>query len=241
MNDIQLRKTARIPIALPIIYKTETSPEIPVKCLDINEGGICIPVSSEHQTDEEISLSIAIPNRGSINCKGQVSWIKSDRIGLRFTEIIDENRRKLVEFLTSLGRMQQLETIRNTEATLRNLKSSIEELEKSEEELRQLIELAGGKVTEKIHALASKLGGNIVIQQAIEKVREKLTGQLSNTKKELQNLPQIDQSDLKELSVCRYSRSPHFGSFCGIKYADFSEGKEWDERKCERKYSVNCV
>ncbi len=237
MSDAQLRKTPRLPVSLPVIYKTETSPEVPVKCFDMSEEGICIPVKGTYDAGEKISLSIAIPDEESINCKGEIRWAREGRAGLSFADVPEGDKEKLAGFLDSLQSVDKLqklgERINHIELTLCNLKGSVETVDESTAEVMQLFEDSEGKITEEIRIFCAKVTSNMAILRAIGKIKEKLTGELAAIRKEFQELASTEVG-LKQLAICKYQPSPHLGSFCGTKYVALSRGEEWAEEKCKQ-------
>ncbi len=240
MNDEKLRQSSRIPITLPVVYKSQTLPESAVKCFDLSKGGICIPVEGGCSVGESISLSIAIPNKGSISCKGEVAWISKDRVGLRFSDVSEESREKLAEFLDSFEAEEKsdkiIKRIEVIETTLYNLKAPLKTVNESVDKLVRLLEDSSGKVTDEIQTISGKVAGDMAISRVIEKLREKLVSELSDARREFQRIssPETTENDLKKLAVCDYKLSPYFGSFCGIKFVVLSEGEEWDQEKCEQ-------
>ncbi len=239
-SDIFSRTSLRVPIAVPVVYKTRTSPEFSVKSIDLTADGICVPAKEKYKAGEKIFMSIVIPGTELINCTGQVTWHGTDRIGVQFTSIPDSNRDKLIGFLNSFEKRNDLgeiaENVKCIEVALRNLKISRKEIDESMDELYGLFRNSSGKITDEIRDRAREAAISMVISQAAGELGKKLSGELSSVKKKFQLMTSsVDEKvDLKKLAICNFKPSMYYGSFCGVKFAALSEGETWDNTKCEQ-------
>ena len=199
-----------------------------------------MPAKEKPPAGEKIFISISIPGTELIDCKGKVAWHEADRIGVQFTSIPGSGRDKLIGFLNSFEKRNDLEEIaenvRCIETALGNLKISRREIDESMEELYGLFRDSSGKITDDIRNRGREAAISMVISQAAGELSKKLSGELSSAKKKFQLMTSsVDEKvDLKKLAICNFKPSRYYGSFCGVKFAALSEGETWDNTKCEQ-------
>ncbi len=72
--------------------------------INISLGGLCMECGRAIDQDQE--LSIILPTRPPLKVRGQVAWCRKDGLsyllGLRFTDLDQEQKKTLVEFISSL-------------------------------------------------------------------------------------------------------------------------------------------
>ncbi|MFQ5992098.1 MAG: TIGR02266 family protein [Nitrospiraceae bacterium] len=114
------RRTAeRAPLALKVRYVTTESRAFESLTAGIGGGGLFIESASPLPVGTEITLEFALPDQPleRLNAKGKVVWVrgKAERqvlfpgMGVEFTDIGDEARKRVAALVTSLNRNRQLD------------------------------------------------------------------------------------------------------------------------------------
>ncbi len=116
--DATRRNYPRASLALKVRYKTPDGKQLASVSRDIGGGGLFIetatPLSSE--TDLDLEVMMPDPPYETISAKGRIVWTRpySERsvflpgMGLQFTEITDEARRKILDLIERLNELRRV-------------------------------------------------------------------------------------------------------------------------------------
>lgn len=112
------RKLPRTPLAVKVWYRTPDGKHFESLTEGIGGGGLFIESSTQFPPGTEIEVEFSLPDRPTerLRAKGQVAWVrtKPERytffpgMGVKFTEIPENARERVMEVVQSLTQSRQL-------------------------------------------------------------------------------------------------------------------------------------
>jgi len=107
-----VRNYPRVPLAVKVKYQTPETRLFETLTGNIGGGGVFIEHSIPLQVGTHLAINLFLPDDRSepVQASGQVAWVRPERIGhgveagmgIRFTDISDTARNRLVRMVTSL-------------------------------------------------------------------------------------------------------------------------------------------
>ncbi len=100
------RKQARVPILAQFTGKSNTKNEVSYRVITISQGGMGFTDNFELNIGDEVDGQVSSPHFfQSINVKAEVIYAGQDGyIGLKFTQIPDEARAAIIEYIKKFGK-----------------------------------------------------------------------------------------------------------------------------------------
>ena len=100
------RKQPRVPILAQFTGKSNSKKEVSCRVITISQGGIGFTENFELKIGDEVEGQISSPHFfQSINLKAEVIYAGQDGyIGLKFTQIPDESRAAIIEYIKKFGK-----------------------------------------------------------------------------------------------------------------------------------------
>lgn len=100
------RKQARVPILAQFTGKSNNKDNVSYRVITISEGGLGFTENFELKIGDEVEGQISSPHFfQSINAKAEVIYAGQDGyIGLKFTQIPDEARAAIIEYIKKFGK-----------------------------------------------------------------------------------------------------------------------------------------
>ncbi|MBM4123921.1 MAG: TIGR02266 family protein [Nitrospira sp.] len=112
VHPVESRTHRRVSVLIRVQYRTPEGGKIDGRASGVSGGGLFIESTAPFPVGTKIALSFSLPNRQTewLEAKGVVAWVcpKADQytlfpgMGVKFTEISDKVRNRVVELIGSL-------------------------------------------------------------------------------------------------------------------------------------------
>lgn len=99
------RRSARVPLQVPVWLRIQNGPEIEGILLDVSETGMEVLSSRALCPSASIGFRFSVPNTVDVEGRGEVAWAQPNgQSGVRFADIAEQTNAKLKEWVASNAR-----------------------------------------------------------------------------------------------------------------------------------------